>query len=173
MEEKAIIMLGTAGIREAEKILAEKTDELSIKYSARYLKDARHLCGIWRKKQDKYTAFLGVHKDQKYIVCGTEGIFGALFRLGGEYDTGLRAVLKDIPIDQHVIELCDFVDINPYEADSTGCILLISEAPGEAIRQFSENGIEASLIGYTVNNKARVVEGDTVRYLTDPIPALQ
>ena len=95
-----------------------------------------------------------------------DGVFGALYRLGDMLKTGLRAKLFDIPIDQVTIELCDYVDINPYEADAGGAFIIASDSHGRMLDELNEKGIPAKLIGYTTRDNSRIVLGPTERYLT-------
>lgn len=106
-------------------------------------------------------------RDVPYLICcSLDGVFGALYRLGDMLKTGLRARLYDIPIDQVTIELCDYMDINPYEADTKGAFLIASDSHGRMLKELKEKGIPAKLIGYTARDNSRIVLGPTERYLT-------
>ena len=47
---------------------------------------------------------------------GEGGIFTALWRLAEEAGAGLEADLRKIPIRQETVEICEYFDLNPYNA---------------------------------------------------------
>ena len=86
--------------------------------------------------------------------------------LGEKLECGLKVQLKSIPIEQAAIEFCDLTDINPYESDSTGSIVLAVKDAGMAVEYAGHLGIGLKVLGYTTSANARIVEAGTERYLT-------
>ena len=162
IKEKAIIMAGNAASRAALKILTENEEQLKKRYSGYYLEGALNI--LQTEKDVRKTA--GEADTQCCISCSEGGVFEALWKLGEELESGLTVELSKIPILQYTIEFCDHMDINPYEADSTGCVVLTAKEPGKVLTFFRERGCRAELIGYTAPEKARIIRGSTVRYLT-------
>ena len=168
--EYTIFMVGTAGLSKALTLIEKNTEMLEKRYSKRYLnesiyrlikrkKEALDLVGSFEKKE--------IYRKIKYIVpCEEDGVFGALWQLGEELKMGLKVNLQDIPIDQSVIEICDYMDINPYETDSSGAYVMASETPGFIACELKKMDLSLKLIGYTDTGKARIVYGSTNRYLT-------
>lgn len=97
------------------------------------------------------------------------GIFGALWELSRKIDVGLTVNLKQIPIRQETIEICEFLGLNPYELLSGGSLLMVTENGGKLKAELENAGIFASVIGRTngTNDKI-IVNQDETRYLTMP-----
>lgn len=99
------------------------------------------------------------------ILCsepiGTGGIFGALWRLGEAAGTGLFVELSRIPVRQDTIEICEILDVTPYQLLSGGTLFLVENG----------NWTEGTVIGRTDGGKGRVVaNAEGTRYLTKPQP---
>ncbi len=102
-----------------------------------------------------------------YLEPGEGGIFKALWDMGSAYDLGLRADLKLIPIKQETVEICNYFDLNPYEADSKGSLVIAAPNGGRLCRALMDEGINAAVIGeFTKGNDRVVVNGERVRFLT-------
>ena len=166
--EYCIIMTGAAASKAALDIIQKNREQLLNRYPLSYLEKAE-------AELDKLV-FLGsgterlpddvVNLIEESVICGRGGIFEALWKLGEKTGRGLKVDLFGINIHQAAIELCDNEDINPYESDSTGCMLMTTHSPGILLDKLEGMGIDAGIIGYTTGEKARVVIGNTVRYLT-------
>ncbi len=109
-----------------------------------------------------------------YISTIAEGgIFGALWRACAELACGCEVNVGRIPIRQEVVEICELFSENPYESDSSGCLLVICDGVSEcesAINCLSdEQTVMLSEIGHTTNKKDRlVINGENKRFLTPP-----
>ena len=165
-KEYTIVMAGSAACRAALDILYSKEDKLKKRYSRNYLEFA----GEKLKKgildgQDTEELIKGI-APEAFFPCGKDGVFGALYMLGEKLECGLKVQLKSIPIEQAAIEFCDLTDINPYESDSTGSIVLAVKDAGMAVEYAGHLGIGLKVLGYTTSANARIVEAGTERYLT-------
>ncbi|MDR0964033.1 MAG: hypothetical protein LBM60_05405 [Clostridium sp.] len=58
-----------------------------------------------------------------------DGIFASLWQLSSMTRLGLDVDLLKLPIRQETVEICDFFDINPYELDTQGCLILVAKHP--------------------------------------------
>lgn len=95
-----------------------------------------------------------------------KGIFNALWELGSAAGKGLRVNLKDIPVRQELIEVCNFLNINPYEMRSAGMMLMVTDRPDELLSILEKNDIPAAVIGhFTDNNDRVIVNEDEERHL--------
>ncbi|MCL2253174.1 MAG: AIR synthase-related protein, partial [Lachnospiraceae bacterium] len=123
-----------------------------------------------------FKKYLSTEVEQK-IACdlgikdvydvGNFGIFGALWELAENACVGIQVDLKKIPIRQETVEICNFLDINPYEYLSKGMLLLICDNSTALIDELNGRGVYASVIGSTTDNNDRIViNKDRVRYLT-------
>ncbi len=167
--EKAIIFVGYAASAAALKIMEGQRERLCGRYSRDYLE--RGMNGLKRDFTDN--AALpeagGPGGTLYQIKCGEDGAFGALWRLGEELGCGLEVSLMQIPIRQIAIEMCDYADINPYESDSTGCSMVVTESPGAVLNGLKEAGCPAAVIGCTAPGNDRVVVNGEVRRFMTPV----
>ena len=94
------------------------------------------------------------------------GLFGALYEAAELIGKGVSVNLKDIPVKQEIIELCNFLDINPYEMKSSGMLLMVTDDKDGLLKAFEEAGINAAAIGSVSDNNDKVViNGEEKRFL--------
>ena len=94
------------------------------------------------------------------------GLFGALYEAAELIGKGVSVNLKDIPVKQEIIELCNFLDINPYEMKSSGMLLTVTDDKDGLLKAFEEAGINAAAIGnISDNNDKVVINGEEKRFL--------
>lgn len=153
---------------EATSILAkEKESELLKHFPERLVGEA-----------EGFDAFLSVIPESKIAMKHgisamhdiTEGgIFGALWEMGSGSGCGMECDLKKIPIRQETVEICEFFDINPYMAMSSGS-MLIAARDGEGLAEkLRAAGIPASVIGCMKTGNDRIIRnGSEIRYLDKP-----
>ena len=97
------------------------------------------------------------------------GIFGALWEMAEASGVGLDIDLKKIPIRQETIEICEVYDINPYLLISSGAMLIGTDHGSRLVEELTRAGIHASVIGYAVEGRDRIVRnGDEKRFLEPP-----
>lgn len=97
------------------------------------------------------------------------GIFGALWDLAEFSGVGLEIDFRSIPVRQEVIEICEMWDINPYNLESLGCLLMTSENGCDIVRILDAAGIKASVIGKITGGNDRIIHNlSEDRYLTLP-----
>ena len=97
------------------------------------------------------------------------GVFGGLWEVAVAGNVGLRVDLKKIPLKQETVELCDFVDVNPYQLMSMGSLLIAADHGEDLVSRLIENGVPAVVIGqFTDNNDRVIINDDEVRYLEPP-----
>ena len=97
------------------------------------------------------------------------GVFGGLWEAAQMGHVGLEVYLKDIPIRQETVELCDFVDVNPYKIPSLGALLIATDHGERLTHILKQQGIDAAIIGhFTAGNDRVIINDDEVRYLEPP-----
>ena len=67
------------------------------------------------------------------------GIFGALWEMAESSGVGLEIDLKKLPIRQETVEICNLLDLNPYELISGGCLLIAAENGADLVRRLEED----------------------------------
>lgn len=83
------------------------------------------------------------------------GILKAVWNLTGAYETGVRFVLRSIPLTQGTIEICERFELNPYRLYSSDCMLLTAENGGRLVKMLEERQIPAQVIGEIKKGPAR------------------
>lgn len=97
------------------------------------------------------------------------GIFAALWDMADAGKVGLDIDFKKISVKQEIIEICEIFDVNPYELESSGALLVTADCGSDIIRILSEAGIKAAVIGRTTDNHDKILRNeDEVRYLDTP-----
>lgn len=97
------------------------------------------------------------------------GIYGALWEVASAAGLGLEVYLKKIPVRQETIEICDFVDADPYKLISSGSMLIVTEHGNELVNALNSQGIDGAVIGsFVLGNDKIVINEDEKRYLEPP-----
>lgn len=157
------------GLEGTTILAAEKEEELGRRYPMQMINQA--------KAYEKYLSVASeaaiALKSGVYAMHDMRngGVFGALWELSRKIGVGLTVNLKDIPIKQETIEICEFFDLNPYELLSGGSLLMVTKDGEELTKRLGDMGISAAVIGRTdKGNDKTVINQDEVRYLTMPSP---
>lgn len=97
------------------------------------------------------------------------GIFGALWELGQSAGVGLEIDLKKLPIRQETVEICNHLDVNPYELKSAGALIIVSEKGADLVRTMEQAGIPAVIVGKTTAGNDRVILNEEERRFLEPM----
>ena len=87
--------------------------------------------------------------------AGAGGILTAIWNLTGAYETGVEFYLRQIPMCQETVEVCERLELNPYRLYSQGCVLLTADNGGQLVRTLAEKNIPAQVIGRVNKGIAR------------------
>ena len=97
------------------------------------------------------------------------GIFGALWEFGRMSGVGLEIDLKKLPIRQETVEICEFLELNPYELLSGGCLILAADNGSDLVDELNAKGIPAVVAcKVTANNDRVIINEDERRFLDLP-----
>lgn len=148
-------------------IAKEKEEELKAHFSSGFIDTAQ-----------KFSSYLSVVEDaavaMKVGVTAmhdvTEGgIFGALWEVAEGSKVGLEINLRDIPIRQESVEICEEFGLNPYELISSGAMLITTPKGSQLVSELNRAGIGGAVIGKVVAGNDRVlINGDEKRFLEPP-----
>ena len=87
----------------------------------------------------------------------------------GAYMTGIEFSLRQIPVKQETIEVCERYDLNPYRLYSDGCLLFVTDNGGEMVLALEREGIHAAVIGRVTEGIGRIIRhGESSGYLDRP-----
>ena len=164
-----VVVTKWIGLEGTSIIAREKEAELVKRFSRSFIEGAADLNRYLSVVPE---AAIAVSHGVSAMHDVTEGgIYGALWEVAEASGTGLEINLKDIPIRQETVEICEVFDINPYELISSGSMLITTGGGHDLVRKLKEAGISASVIGKVTKGNDRVlINGDTRRFLTPPGP---
>ena len=153
-----ICMTGFAGDKGARELADKNIEKLKTLFPASFLRR------IFDKKNVSVAASSPETIDSELIIPIEKGLYQSLWELGEMLGCGMEITHADIPIKQESIEVCEALDISPYEIPSSGYLFVMpeGEAPADRI-------MEGRVIGHTTNKNDRVVYfGSITRYLNKP-----
>lgn len=167
LEGQEIVMTKWAGIKGTYLLAKTHEAELISRYNQDFIQGARDLIQ-YISVYDEAKAAVDFGVTAMHDAAGG-GIFAALWEFAAAANLGLRVQLKKIPLKQETVEICNYLNINPYQLTSEGS-LLIAARQGELLMQhLKEQGIAASVIGrFTKGNDRVIINDDEVRYLEPP-----
>ena len=163
----SIVMTKWAALEGTSIIAKEKREELLERFPAQLAEEA---AGFDRYLSVVPEARIGVKYKVSAMHDVTEGgIYGALWEMAGASGLGLVANLRDIPIRQETVEICNHFDLNPYKLISSGSKLMATDRGDELVRELKAAGIHAAVIGcFTKGNDRLIINRDEKSYLEPP-----
>ena len=100
------------------------------------------------------------------LAAGDGGIFAALWELLEMLHLGMETELPKIKLDPLTVEICETLDISPYELDSGGAVIAVTDVPEAAVAVCTGAGVRASVIGVLKKGNDRlIINGDEKRFL--------
>ncbi len=100
---------------------------------------------------------------------GQGGIFRSLWEMTEDARVGLEVDLKKVPVKQETIEICEYLDINPYCLYSAGALLIGTDCAKDLIEMLKKVDIPATVIGSVKAGNERVLlNGESRRFLDRP-----
>lgn len=166
---KDVVVSKWIGIEGTAILVREKEEELLKRFSPGFLGAAREQERYLSVEREAAIAL----KSSVYAMHDVRngGIFGALWELSRKLGVGLSIDLKEIPVKQETIEICEFFNISPYELLSGGALIMAAEDGNGLVRELKKAGIAASVIGRTNDSNDRLIlNGEETRYLGPPGP---
>ena len=156
--------IGIGGIRQ---IIDEKREEISERYREHVIDTAygkREFLSIMDE------AVIGAQAGTTYMLpVSSGGVYAGLWNLSEVTGLGFDVDFRKIPVCQEIIEICEIYDINPYELESSGCLLMTFRPECGMINLLHENGIPVEIIGVMQESNDKVIRNlDEIRYLDMP-----
>lgn len=97
------------------------------------------------------------------------GIFAALWELAEAAGVGLTIDMKKIPLRQETVEVCELLNVNPYELLSGGCLIMTTQDGTGLVAALEAEQIPAVIVGkITDSNDRLILNEDEVRYMDRP-----
>ena len=151
----------------AAMLAAEYAKRLEERYAPSYVEAAKHLFD-----DGSMTAVADILQEKEVVSVHDVregGIFAALWEMAAAANVGLSIDLKNIPIKQHTIEVCEYFNLNPYMLRSGGTLLLACANGARIVEQLKNAGVQAVVIGQTTAGNDRLIRyDDEARFLEPP-----
>lgn len=162
-----IVLLKWIGFEGTIRVMNEKEEELAKRFVPTFLNQVRQMeCQIFSEKEVELAQKHGA--SAMHQITGG-GILGALWEMSEAANVGLEVELKKMAIRQETVEICEYFHLNPYQLTSVGSILIFTANGEELVRKYEELGIQATLLGRTTVDKAKVIlGGEEKRFLDRP-----
>lgn len=166
--EQDLVVAGYAGLAGTIIILQERQQELEQYFTKSYLNQILRCQTAAEDKNLGYWKHFGATECEP---SGQGGILKTLWDLSGAYETGIQFSLRQIPVKQATIEICERMELNPYRLYSRSCYLLVSDHGGQTVDALEQVGIPAKVIGKVNRGIAReILGGESTGYLDRPQP---
>ena len=108
-------------------------------------------------------------QEKMVFPAGDGGVLAALWFFAEKFHLGMEISLRDIPIRQETVEICEILELNPYQLLSGGCVLIGTADASGLIRLLEREGIAAADIGEINPGSVRRIRiGETMGYLNIP-----
>ncbi len=162
-----IVLLNDVGTEGALRILDAKRDLLQKRFIPAFFTELENT-----KKQLNMIGALNVaisRNPSAIHQIGEGGVLAALWELGEAAKVGLEVDLRSMKIRQDVIEICEYIGVNPYKLSSTGSALIVVESGVDLVQALEKAGYQAAIIGQTRDVNQRVIlNGEERRFLERP-----
>ncbi|NLT18977.1 MAG: Hydrogenase isoenzymes formation protein HypE [Firmicutes bacterium ADurb.Bin080] len=152
-EGDSIIVTKTIGL-EGSVILAEKYEHLL------------NLTEFEKKELLDYSRKISLVKEYELVKDKnissmhdiTEGgLFGALAEICEGAGMGCQIYVNSIPVSSLTRKICNLLNIDCYNLISSGSMIITTRFPEDLVKTFSENGIEATIIGKITKGRPMAV----------------
>ena len=162
-----IVLLKWIGLEGTFRAMYEKEAELSERFVPTFLNQIRQM------EPELFSAdAIAVAKKHGVVAMQqitSGGILATLWEMADASNVGLEVDLKKMTIRQETVEVCEFCHLNPYQLTSVGSVLIFTEDGEELVQKYEELGIQATLLGKTTADTARVIlGGEEKRFLDKP-----
>ena len=164
--DKDVVMTKWMGLEGTSLIASARMQELAARYPLGLVEQAADFDRFLSVIPEAATAVQSGVSAMQAVREG--GVFGGLWQLAKANGVGLVIDLKQIPVKQETIEVCEFYDVNPYELLSGGSMLMITEGGTRLVSELAEQGISAAVIGRTTDNNDRILVNDEEKRFLEP-----
>ena len=115
-----LIVAGNPGLSGAAVIAERFHSHLKTWFSEEYLEELKADSQNAEGALEPALAELGSEITESEPI-GEGGVLKAIWNLTGAYETGVRFALRQIPLTQATIEICERFELNPYRLYSSSC----------------------------------------------------
>lgn len=110
-------------------------------------------------------------KEAYLLPVAEGGILAALWDLKSTSGLGFEADLRALPMEQEVVEIAEFLGVNPYRLAGDGALLLATNEPEAVCGKLAAAGIPVSVIGtVTAGPAGNIKKDDEISSISRPEP---
>lgn len=164
--EQDVVVTKWIGLEGTSILAKEKEKELLTRYPSYMIQEAKALDRYLSVVPEAATAVKSGVSAMHDVTEG--GIFGALWELAESAGVGLEIEWKKLPIRQETVEICNFLDVNPYKLISSGSMLMTADNGCHLVHELEKAGIHAAVVGRTTKSKDRVILNEEERQFLEP-----
>ena len=162
-----IVVTKWIGLEGTSIIAKEKAGTLENHFSSDFIDTAKGFSSYLSVVADAHIATEVGVTSMHDVTEG--GIFGALWEIAESSKVGLEVNLRDIPVRQETIEICEEFGLNPYELISSGAMLITTPKGSQLVSELTKAQIGGAVIGkITKGNDRIIINGDEKRFLEPP-----
>lgn len=167
-KERTILFAGYTASEASAKLAKENEQQLKELYSADFVESAMHFPF---SNEQILSAVSGLCRgDTRTFTTEKQGLLGALWEMSEYYSGGFSIDMFEIPLRQETVEICNFLDLDPFALPSKGCVVIVTDAPLHVREHLKKAGIPAAIAGTLQESRARILRiGEKVRYLDRPV----
>ncbi len=160
-----IVITKWIGLEGTALLAKAKEEELKKRYPLRLIREAQTFERSLSVVPEAATAM-------KSGVCRMHdasegGIFAALWEFGRMSGVGLEIDLTKLPIRQETVEICEHLEVNPYELLSGGCLIIAADNGFDLVEELAKEQIPATVVGKVTESNDRVLINDDERRFLD------
>lgn len=159
-----VILTKWIGMEGAFLLFKEHEEHLRERFSPNLLEFVANT-GKWLSVAEE--ASLAVKAGACYMHnLSNGGVLNALWELSVYGNVGLEIDFKKIPLRQEIVEVCEYMELNPYRLLSGGSLLITAPRECDVVGALESAEIPAVVIGTTTDSNDKVLlNEDEVRFL--------
>jgi hydrogenase maturation factor len=152
----ALLMVGSVGLLGSGLLTGLCREQLLKRFSADFLKQAEEklfkgdIRPITRKLLPKASI----------LPVAEGGVLAALWDLKTASGLGFQVDLRSMPMYQEVVEITEYLEVNPYRLAGDGAVLAAVQDPEKALEALLEAGFDAAVIGTITEGPAGDIRKD-------------
>jgi hydrogenase maturation factor len=156
-----LLMTDFAGMDGTIRLFSEHEAALTARFNSSLIEGIRAMCQLLQ--QDCTDLLDTLQREdclQSFYSCSTNGFLNSLWTFAAALDCGVEVDYTSIALAQETIEICDYLDYNPYTISSNGCSLIATEDCKRISDMLIERGVRVTAIGHATSSNDRVLVRD-------------
>ena len=163
--EKDILAFGYAGEAGVNKIVKDRKEDLKDYFKTSFLdkiitdlSDTSKMFEIASETLEPWS----------FVKVGEQGILASLYTVAKQRNKGLVLRLKDIPVKQSTIEICEFYSLDPYRLLSDMGFIFCDNALRTS-ENLGKKGFKTVHIGYLTGALDKIIiDKEEIQYIDRP-----